>query len=112
MNFSGSALLKLKKHPVCSCEMRRVRKILISADRNLWLPAEGTVSDDEGFSRVWYSRETDGDEAVLVTNYLFSHKKGFEINHHTMTYVLQEHCPTITKLTAKVHIELAECVCR
>lgn len=70
------------------------------------------MSDDEGFSRVWYSHETDDDEAVLATDYLFSHKKGFEINHSTMTYVLLEHDPTITKLTAKIHIEPVECVCR
>lgn len=37
---------------------------------------------------------------------MFSHKRGFEINHRTVTYALLEHCPTKTKLTAKFTLDL------
>lgn len=71
------------------------------------------MTDDEEIFGVWSLQENDYDDGtVLAADYLFAHKKRFEMNHSAMTYVLLEQCPTIAKLTAKVHIELTECVCR
>lgn len=69
------------------------------------------MTDDEEIFGVLCLQESDDDGAVLAADYLFAHKKGFEMNS-AVTYALLEQCPTIAKLTAKVHIELTECVCR
>ena len=63
---------------------------------------------------MWYSQETnddDDDEAVLAADYLFSHRRGFEMDCSTVSFVLLE--SSAAKRTAKVQIEPeVECVCR